>query len=312
MWPRNDMEHLTFRARDGQELCAYIAGEDGPLMVLASGLGGPVSAWRYQISHFSRRYRVASWDYRGLFRSASGRAQHAVDIGTQAEDLECLLSALSGERAIVVGWSMGVQVALEHHSRFPARTSHLVLINGTAGRPFNGLPVPGAAHLLPPLLRRAQRFHRTGTKLLQRAARTPAALGLVQKMGSLTTALPPELLAELAREFSGIDVGVYLRTLQALGEHEGDELLERVRVPALVIAGARDVFTPKRLSEHMVRKLARAEFMVVPKGTHYSATEFPEIVNRRIDAFLERYGKELVDRLNTGLTENPADGNLRP
>ncbi len=300
MWRREDVQRLSVRTRDGTELCAYLAGERGPIMVLASGLGGPVSAWRYQIAHFSRSYRVVSWDYRGLFSSTSAKPDHPVDVATQAEDLECLLDHVNARAAVVVGWSMGVQVALEHHARFPQRASHLVLINGTAGRPFAGLPLPGASVFLPPLLRRAQRFHRTAGKLLRRAARTPSALGLVQKMGSLTTALPPELLAELALEFASIDLEVYLRTLRALGEHEGHALLERVRVPTLVIAGERDIFTPKRLSEHMVRRLSRAELMIVPRGTHYSATEYPEIVNRRIDAFLERHRSEAPNQAAWG------------
>jgi pimeloyl-ACP methyl ester carboxylesterase len=288
MW-RDDVQRLTIIARDGARLCAYTAGEGGPALVLASGLGGPVSAWRYQFEHFSKRYRVLSWDYRGLYASANGQPNHAVDVATQASDLECLLEQTGARRAIVVGWSMGVQVALEHHARWPERTSHLVLINGTSGRPFETLPLPGAARVLPSLLRRARRYHHTGSRLLKRAARTPVALDLVQRVGSLTTALRPELLEELALEFAHIDVEVYLRTLQALGEHQGDELLEKVRVPTLVIAGARDRFTPHKLARRMVDRLPQAELLVLPRGTHYIASEFPELVNQRIDAFLERH-----------------------
>jgi pimeloyl-ACP methyl ester carboxylesterase len=248
-----------------------------------------VSAWRYQIAHFARHYRVVSWDYRGLFGSSLARPDDPVDVGIQASDLERVLDHLGSERAIVVGWSMGVQVALEYYRRRPERTSHLVLINGTAGRPFDSLFVPGANWFLPPLLARAHRFHETGGRLLRRAAQTPAALGVFQRMATLTTELPPALLHELAQEFAAIDLGVYLRTLRALGEHDAHQELRDVRVPALVIAGARDVFTPQRQSERMAREIGRAELVVVPKGTHYTATEFPEIVNQRIEAFLARH-----------------------
>lgn len=288
MW-RERIERLNITARDGATLRTYVAGQTGPTLVLASGLGGPVSAWRYQIAHFATRYRVVSWDYRGLFGSSLARPGDPVDVASHASDLEQVLGELGAERAVVVGWSMGVQVALEHHRRWPGRTSHLVLINGTAGSPFHGLVVPGAGFVIPSLLERAQRFHRAGGRLLRRAARTRAALDLVQRVGGWTTSLPAELLLELAVEFAAIDVEVYLRTLRALGEHDAHQGLAAVDVPTLVIAGERDVFTPKRLAERMVRELRRGELVVVPRGTHYTATEFPDLVNGRIEAFLERH-----------------------
>ncbi|HVJ20676.1 MAG TPA: alpha/beta hydrolase [Polyangiaceae bacterium] len=288
MW-RELIERQDVTAQDGAKLRAYVAGKEGPTLVLASGLGGPVSAWRYQIAHFARQYRVVSWDYRGLFGSALARPDDPVDVAIQASDLERVLDHLGTKQAIVVGWSMGVQVALEHYRRRPERTTHLVLINGTAGRPFEGVLMPGAGRLLPPLLRRAHYFHRAGGRLLRRAARTRAALDVVQRMGSLTTALPPDLLEELALEFAEIDLGVYLRTLRALGEHDAHPELGDVNVPALVIAGGRDVFTPKEQAERMARAMERSELVVVPGATHYTATEFPDVVNQRIEAFLARH-----------------------
>lgn len=284
------VEKLRVLSKDGAELTAYVAGGSGPVLVLASGLGGPVSAWRHQIAHFSKRFRILTWDYRGLFESRLPSEESPVDVATQAADLELLLDRIGAERAIVAGWSMGVQVALEHHASFPERASHLVLINGTAGRPFDSLPIPGMAALVPSLLRRVRPYGSQGTLLLRRAAQARAGLSALRALSSLATELSPELAAELFGEFSQIDLSVYLRTLQALGEHDRRDVLARVSVPSLIIAGGRDVFTPKRLSEHMAREIRTAELVVVPKGTHYSATEFPDFVNRHIDAFLARNG----------------------
>jgi pimeloyl-ACP methyl ester carboxylesterase len=288
MW-RELIRRKDVIARDGAKLRAYVAGTEGPTLVLASGLGGPLSAWRYQIAHFAQRYQVVSWDYRGLFDSALAHPDDPVDVASQADDLTRVLDHLGTEQAVVVGWSMGVQVALEHYRNRPDRTTHLVLINGTAGRPFDGLFVPGAGRLLPPLIDRAHRYHRAGGRLLRRAARTRSVLDVFQRMGTLTTALPPDLLEELALEFAQIDVGVYLRTLRALGQHDAAAELGGINVPALVIAGGRDVFTPKKQAEHLARAIERAELVVVPEATHYAATEYPDLVNQRIEAFLTRH-----------------------
>ncbi len=104
----------------------------------------------------------------GLPRASSGRAYLPPTVRStwpprRQTWTSCWIVSARSE-AVVVGWSMGVQVALEHHASFPQRTSHLVLINGTAGRPFSSLPLPGTSVLMPPLLRRAPtlRRHRDG------------------------------------------------------------------------------------------------------------------------------------------------------
>jgi pimeloyl-ACP methyl ester carboxylesterase len=288
------VEKFRVTSRDGAELTAYLAGGSGPVLVLASGLGGPFSAWRYQIAHFSKRFRILSWDYRGLFESRLPAAHGPVDVATHAADLDVLLNEIGADRAAVVGWSMGVQVALEYHASYPHRTTHLVLINGTAGRPFDSLPLPGTSVLLPQLLRGAQRFGATGTTLLRRAAEARTGVSVLRALSSLATELAPDVATELFGEFSQVDLGVYFRTLQALGEHDRHEVLRQVNVPSLVIAGARDRFTPLRLSERMAREIRNAELVVVPKGTHYSATEFPDFVNRHIEAFLSRNGHDVA------------------
>lgn len=53
-------------------------------------------------------------------------------------------------------------------------------------------------------------------------------------------------------------------------------------------AGTRDVLTPLRLAERMAREVPGAELLVVPGGTHYTVTEFPEVITAGIARFLAR------------------------
>ena len=45
-----------------------------------------------------------------------------------------------------------------------------------------------------------------------------------------------------------IDFDVYFRTLRALNEHDGSGSLTRVRAPALVVTGSRDLLLPPRVA----------------------------------------------------------------
>jgi 3-oxoadipate enol-lactonase len=284
---RMDVVTRTVIARDGARLAFYDTGGAGPAVVLANGLGGPLRAWRHQITHLARRFRVLSWDYRGLYGSRlPPQGERRLDVRTHAADLMRILDEASVTRAALVGWSMGVQVSLELYDHSPERVTHLVLLNGTPGRPFATLPFPGARHVVPRLLEHAAHYGRAGTALLRMAPRTDALGAWLKRLGFLSPALDHREFRLLAEEFSNVDLEIYFRTLSLLGRHDASHVLPSVRVPTLLVAGARDPLTPKAVLEQVARSMPHAELWVVPNATHYAAAEYPELVSRRIEAFL--------------------------
>lgn len=280
------MQRLTLTRRDGAPLAGYLSGSSGPVFVLANGLGGPVAAFRHQIEHFARRFRVLTWDYRGLYGSQSGTAPARVDIAAQAEDLEDLLRSVTDERAVVLGWSMGVQVALELAARAPERVRELVLISGAHGRPMTHLRLPFAGHVLPKLIERLRPHHRIGSRLVELASRSRGVAELVRRARLVSPRLETDEILELARSFTSLDLDVYLRTLAALERHDATPALRNLRIPTLVVAGARDPLFSPRLARELTAQIARSELYVVPRATHYAPLEFPELVNARIERFL--------------------------
>ncbi len=65
----------------------YDTGDELEALVFANGLGGPLLALRHQLRHFSGRYRVITWDYRGLYASRDEAAPQRVDVSAHADDL---------------------------------------------------------------------------------------------------------------------------------------------------------------------------------------------------------------------------------
>ncbi|HTQ08389.1 MAG TPA: alpha/beta hydrolase [Polyangiaceae bacterium] len=280
------MKSFMLTRRDGAPLLGYRAGTSGPALALANGLGGPVSAFRHQIEHFERGFRVVTWDYRGLYGSRGDAPPDRVDVGAQAADLEDLLRSITDEPAVVVGWSMGVQVALELVRVAPERVRALVLVSGTYGRPMTNLRVPRAERWLPELIERVRPYHAVGSRLVALAARSRRAADLVRRLGFVNPRLETETLLALAREFKELDFDVYLRTLAALERHDTAARLAAVKQRTLVVAGERDPLFSPRVARDLSERLPHAELYVVPRATHYAPLEFPELVNARIDAFL--------------------------
>jgi len=131
-----EIRHIPVRSHDGTELMGYdCGGGPGPTIVLANGLGGNIDAWRYFTDFFGPKHRIISWDYRGLYRSGPA-AGSDYSVATHADDGVAVMDALGVDKAILVGWSMGVQVSFEVLRRHAARVLGLVMINGTFGRPL--------------------------------------------------------------------------------------------------------------------------------------------------------------------------------
>lgn len=280
------MHRLMLTRRDGAPLAGYLSGSSGPVIALANGLGGPVSAFRHQTSYFERSFRVLTWDYRGLYGSLGEAPPTRVDIAAHAEDLEDLLQSVTSERAVVVGWSMGVQVALELARQKPERVRQLVLISGAGGRPMANLRVPFADRWLPSLLERLRPYHRLGSRLVARAAESRSAVDFVRRARIVSPRVGTGELQDVARAFASLDFDVYLRTLAALELHDATPALRSLRVPTLFITGGRDPLFSPRLAEKLCAQIERAELYVVPRATHYAPLEFPELVNARIERFL--------------------------
>ncbi len=286
-----DIREGTATSADGTRVATYLAGPPGgPTIVLANGLGGNVTAWRHLIRHFADRMRLVTWDYRGLYRSSrpAHASAEAYTIPRHCEDLDAVLAAERVERAVFVGWSMGVQVLLEAYRRRPERFAGLILINGTYGRPFETAfrapwmrtAGPWFLEVLPhlaPLMSRSEPL----------VTRTRVFVALAKALGLTSPTLDEEVFFDLAHDWLNLDFEAYSAIFRGLAQHDAHDVLPRIQVPTLIITGERDLFTPRELSERMVQEIPGAELLVIEGGTHYTPIEYPMTVNRRIQRFLE-------------------------
>lgn len=288
-----EVEHHVIRSFDGTAI-AYQARGSGPAVVLANGLGGTYSTWRHQYALLGDRYRVICWDYRGLFRSSRPARVETLSLAEQVKDLDVILEAEKVERALFVGWSMGVQFNFEYYRHRAERFAGLVVLNGTAGLPFRtafqggwvaraALPVmTGALKLTSPVIGKAARV----------VAAWKGLVPLVQRIGMVAPTLDRDVFGDLAREYAGLDFEVYAETFRRLGEHDASDLLHRVSVPTLIVTGSRDLFTPVETAKAMAKAIPDARLVVIEGGTHYAAVEYPRAINEHIRDYMKmlKYG----------------------
>lgn len=261
---------------------------DAPVVVLANGLGGTYLAFRHLYAAMPD-HRVVCWDYRGLYSSSAPADPAAMTVRHQVDDLLEILDANGIARAVVVGWSMGVQVGFELWRAAPARVAGLFAINGTSGRPFRTvLSSRFVERAIPVLLRMMKAQHELIGKAAGRVAGSDALVAAMKRFGMVSDRLDLETFRAVAAGFGSIDYRVYSDLLARLGEHDASEALPGITVPTAIVTGDRDVLTPPATAEQLHRAIPGSRLCVIRGGTHYTPVEYPAIVTDELVRLLAR------------------------
>jgi len=283
-------ETATLTTEDGVALRIFDrpASPEAPALLLSNGLGGNLQTFRHLVAALGDEYRILSWDYRGLYGSAVTPAQKAtvaLDVETHARDAEAVMAHAGVQQAVLVGWSMGVQLNFELVNRDPNRALAIVAMSGGYGRTLARTVVgPWGERAIRPGLDVFRALMEAMGPVLGRRGKW-----LIQAARALRLVHPNvdvDVFDDLLVDYMNLDFDIYTRVLAALGDHDVEHVLPTITCPALVISGDRDPMTPDGLSTYMVESIPDAELMIVHGGTHYVPVEFPLDINRRISAFL--------------------------
>jgi pimeloyl-ACP methyl ester carboxylesterase len=275
-----------------------------------------------------------SWDYRGFFSSDHPRRLRNVSVRDHAMDgLEVFKAALRGgpdceplpgyehiahdDTAIetmaadlVLGHSMGVQVALEFSLLYPDRCNSLALYNGTSGHALQSglqptLQVPYLGDMLSSLLSVVLRddildwygwFLESVRAFVLKPMIAAALRVYVNIFGSRTLSqiLGPNYMVEFTNSYLGgicmdhKSLSNFLRGFQELDAHSCTHLLWQVRCPVLLVAGLWDVLTPCRCMARISKLVNGPCRLVVDMySTHSTLLEHPERALGELQHFVE-------------------------
>lgn len=115
----------------------YTENGDGEPLILLHGNGEENGYFQYQKEYFSGQYRVIAIDTRGHGKSERGTAPFTLQ--QFAEDFKGFLDEHGIEKAHILGFSDGANIALLFALRYPGRVKKLVL-NGADLHPSGVKP----------------------------------------------------------------------------------------------------------------------------------------------------------------------------
>ena len=200
---------------------------------------------------------------------------------------------------------MGCQVVLEFYHRYPHRTQALVPILGSFGRPADTFLDSWVG---PAIFRTAYAIGTRMPKLVGMGLRASLRQPLTWQMTRRSGLVHPDLARKedvdpYLEHMARLDPRVFLEFVRAAQAHDAGPLLSDIDVPTLVVAGERDLFTPRHLSVEMAGRIPRAELLEIPCGSHAALIEQPELINLRMEKFI---------RENVTPKPTPSSGGKRP
>lgn len=237
-------------------------GAGAPVIFMHAGTGSAL-VWGYQQPVFARAgYRLIAWSRRGYVNSEPGSAENP---GHCSEDLKSVADALGLTKFHLVGHAAGGIYANDFAISYPERLLSLTLACTTGGV-------------------RDPDYLEVG-KILYPKGFAEMSPEFKELSGSYRLLDPEGTKRWVELERKSRPVVIPQRTKNTISWAQ----LEKFRMPAQVITGDADLYTPPAVARMYAGRIPGAEVFIVPECGHSPNWERPAIFNDRMLEFLGRH-----------------------
>jgi 3-oxoadipate enol-lactonase len=240
------------------------SGTGDPILLIMGHAYG-ADMWHRTVPGLAAPYRVIRFDNRGVGRSSDPPGPYPVQL--MAEDALAVLDAAGAASAHVYGVSLGGAIALQLALEHPGRVRSLIL--GCTAASAEGVSRSALLTRVRSLVP-APALNRMARKLLYGPG-TPAGRR-----------------AEDQQIVRGTRCSGRGRRGQLAGAASFDVTgrLAEIRVPTLVLHGARDRIVPAASAQRLADGVADARLVIFPDAGHVYITDTPDAANQEVLRFL--------------------------
>lgn len=275
------MSQFDVVSADGTTLKAWRNDQMGVPVVIANGLGSVPEAWPFLMAA-DCGYDALTWYQRGTFGSDRPADPTRIQIDDHVADMLALMDDQGIEKALIVSWSIGVNMAFEFALEHPERVLGILAVAGVPGGTFAtmGGPLRIPRKLRRPVATRAARVGKAiGPALTWVAPKIPVTkrtAWLVAHTGFMLPAAKAHVVVPMLKQFVLHDWTWYAKLALAAAEHHAMDL-SFVTSPVTLVAGQHDVLTSMHDVLACAKKIPHAEVTVLP-GSHFLPLEYPDLL----------------------------------
>jgi pimeloyl-ACP methyl ester esterase len=264
----------VIHSENGVEIPYEDRGQGRPLLLL-HGWAMSRRVWAFQYG-LSDSCRIVAPDLRGHGASTFAGTFCLDDL---AADVAALCRSLDLQDTVVVGWSLGAQVALKVFAAIRGRVAGMIVVGGTArfttADDYDaGLPDREVRGLEARLKRD---YARTMGEFFRRMF-TPNELSREQEN---------RIAREIVMGSSQPELSVALAGLGILRETDLRPLLPEVDCPVFLLHGDSDTICPPTAAKQMATLLPKASLALLPGAGHAPFLSQPELFNPMIRHYLQ-------------------------
>ena len=227
-------------------------------LLLIHGAGGSHLTWSATLRRLPET-AVYALDLAGHGRSAPAKYSSILPF---AQDVLDFIQALSLQKAVVLGHSMGGAIAqMVGLAQSPAVVGLVLLATGAKLR------------VASTILESIKENYEEAVDLLNQYYWGPEQ--------------NPALVAAARHSMLACPAEVTLGDFLACNQFDLRDLLTQITLPTLVISGSADQMTPPKFGQFLANQLPQAKFALVEQGGHMMALEFPDRISQLVTNFLE-------------------------
>lgn len=255
---------------NGLQICDY--GGTGLPLVFVHAFPLSSKMWTKQTEFFKDKFRVITYDVRGLGESKSTGNQFTME--KYADDFLSVIEHLNLEKVFACGLSMGGYILLRSYIKQPEKFRALILADTKAERDDD-------------------------TALINRSK----AISDIQdgKRNEFTSAFIAKLLNK--KSYENIAIRSFMEKIIEENSDEGIcgaqlalgtrtnavDYLISFKTPALIMVGEDDVLTPPSCAETMNKLISGSELKIIKNSGHMSNIENTEAFNSFLMEFLQKH-----------------------
>lgn len=269
---------------DGIEVAFSDAGVGEPTLLLIHGLGSYMPVWQRNVDALAERHRVVAIDLPGYGKSDKRNFDYSMKFYARVVDR--VIDTLALKDVVLVGHSMGGQIAITHALRYPGKARALVLVAPAGFERFGSGEGPWLAEAVDK----------------DYVAKTPAE-AVYANVAVNFWSMPKEarfMVDDRLKVIGGPDFDAYAyavaRSVYAMVHEPVIDRLGEIKVPTLVLFGADDGLIPnpvlhggstRAIAEAGTARIPRARLVLVPRAGHMVQFERPAEFDAAVLDFLK-------------------------
>jgi pimeloyl-ACP methyl ester carboxylesterase/nucleoside-diphosphate-sugar epimerase len=290
-----ELERRWLQAPDGTSFCSYaIGGANLPPVVLINAIGMPVRLMAGLVRQLGGLFRILTWESRWAPSPEGIFDPQRCDLNHHLLDLTTLLDFAAVDRAHVIGWCNGAQLALKFASSFPQRARSLVLLNGTFNLPDNITRTAFEKNmrvLMPQISANrnfAELYYRMTTTARFRPNGFQPQAETAGRSSSFITCRNPALRHLTNAPFKTPELLYrYANMVKRCFDEPAVAPDTNLSIPVLVISGDEDQISHPDTSREIARRINNASLTILEGGDHHALHDDHRLPNLVLDFLLK-------------------------